>query len=104
MKQAYLIVTMPDQSRWAVPVAIIAQNRATHYAHRTSYGSVHRSLIDDTLQLFASDPYEIHDWAANNMNWSTASMFARRLGSPPEPDFQEGWCNGDWEVADLDAP
>lgn len=93
-----LIVTMPDGSRWGVPVDIIARDRAKHYAKEFD-GDVERSLAEDTVPLFESDDFEIIDWAANNMNWSDVKDHAGRMAhSTPEPDYQEGWVNGDKEV------
>lgn len=93
-----LIVTMPDGSWWAVPVMLIARHRATYYAPREFDGDVERSLREDTIPLFESDDYEIHDWAANNMNWKDVEAHATRITEPPPPDYQEGWCNGDWRI------
>lgn len=91
-----LFVTMPDNSVWAVPVAIIAQNRASHYAHEYG-GDITKSLLEDTLPFFYADPYEIKDWAANNMNWSDVVEHARLI-SEGETDYDEGWSNGHKEV------
>lgn len=93
----YLEVTMPDGSVWAVPVEVIARNRATHYAHEFG-GDVGRSLAEDTMPLFKADDYEIEDWAANNMNWDDVQPHALRVKDAPAPDFQEGWCNGNKKV------
>jgi len=91
------VVTMPDGSRWAVPLMVIATDRARHYA-REFDGDVERSLAEDTLPLFASDPYQVHDWAANNMNWSDVVHAAEQLTPPEATDYQEGWINGDYAV------
>lgn len=94
-----LVVTMPDESVWAVPVEIIASNRATYYAHE--FGSdVEESLAKDTLPLFDGDAFEIEDWAANNMNWEDVVNHARLI-KEGETDYQEGWVNGEKEVKEL---
>ena len=93
----YLEVTMPDSSKWIVPVGIIAANRAQHYA-REYGGDLNRSLTEDTLPLFESDDYEVKDWAANNMNWSDVEQTATRVDRPAPVDYQEGWVNGDKRV------
>lgn len=86
-----MIVTMPDGSDWAYPVMEIARNRAEHYASEFG-GDVERSLREDTLPLFREDPYEIEDWAANNMNEEDVPG---TLHCPPESlDRQRGWVNG----------
>jgi len=95
----HLLITMPDESVWAVPVEVIAINRATSYA--SEFGNdVQASLDQDTLPLFNSNPFEIEDWAANNMNWSDVAAHARLIREG-ETDYQEGWVNGEKEVKDL---
>lgn len=97
MKQR-LIVTMPDGSRWGVPVMLIAKNRAAHYAKEFD-GDIDRSLAEDTIPLFESDEFEIKDWAANNMNWSDVEAHASLMASSAAtPDYQEGWINGDKQL------
>ena len=90
---ASLHVTMPDGSTWAVPVEVIARDRAKHYAHEFG-GDIDRSYAEDTIPLFESDDYEIEDWAANNMNWEDIQGTAVRVSEPPDVDYQEGWVNG----------
>lgn len=95
---AMLHVTMPDGSIWAVPVSVIAHNRAAHYAGEYG-GDVERSLTEDTAPLFQSDDYEIEDWAANNMNWEDVQSAAVKISDPPTLEqFQEGWVNGDKRI------
>ena len=98
MKQR-MIVTMPDGSRWGVPVAIIARDRATHYASEFG-GDVERSLAEDSVPLFEESEFEIIDWAANNMNWSDVAPHAVRMAESEPADYQEGWVNGDKQLVD----
>lgn len=98
--EPFLVIDMPDGSKWAVPVSIIARNRAAHYAHEFD-GDIERSLTEDTLPLFQSDNYEVHDWAANNMNWSEVSEQAIEIWDGSATDYQEGWMNGEYEVQSL---
>ena len=95
----HLQITMPDGSKWAVPVDVIAMNRAVYYAKNDGI-SIEDSLNNDTNPLFESDDFEIEDWAANNMNWSDVEHLAvcTRKG---EIDFDEGWANGDKDVVDI---
>jgi hypothetical protein len=90
------VVEMEDGSKWAVPVRIIAESRAAYYADADDI-SVEESLNDDTVPLFESDNYEIHDWAANNMNWKDVAKHAVQI-SPPNVDYEDGWVNGAYEV------
>lgn len=96
-----LTFKLPDGAMWGVPVDVIARDRANEYAHEFD-GDVERSLTEDTLPLFESTPYEIEDWAANNMNWNDVSDQAFRVSPAPSPDMQEAWMNGakglmEWE-------
>jgi hypothetical protein len=89
---------MPDGSKWDVPVAVIANHRAKHYAHEFQ-GNVKDSLTCDTNILFSSDPFEIEDWAANNMNWSDVYRFAVKASDGEDVvDYQDGWVNGEKEL------
>lgn len=91
----HLRITMPDGSKWDVPVMAIARNRATFYAQEFG-NDVERSLTEDTLPLFAEDEFEIRDWAANNMDWDDVADQAV-LAVPSklsERDKQRGWMNG----------
>lgn len=95
-------ITMPDGAKYDVPTEIIARNRAKHYADKEFDGDIERSLTEDTLPLFQSDDYEIHDWAANNMNWSDVKDHATlaSLTEDSEASHQEGWINGEYEIID----
>lgn len=97
----FLSIKMPDGSAWAVPVDVIATNRAQYYADEFD-GDVKKSLKEDTLPLFESDNYEIKDWAACNMNWDDISQIAVQTELREEDvDYQEGWVNGDKELVDT---
>ena len=95
-----LTVDMPDGSVWAVPVMLIARNRAEHY--KREFGDdIERSLAEDTIPLFSDSDYEIRDWACNNLNWSDVSASAIKVREPKPmtaDDMQDAWCNGDMDV------
>ena len=95
-----LTVTMPDGSVLAVPVEMIARNRAANYAKEFD-GDVERSLVEDTIPLFESDEYEVTDWAVNNMNWSDFDGHQIKIKDAPPPDFQDAWMCGEKSVIDL---
>jgi hypothetical protein len=92
-----------DGSKWAVPVDVIAKNRAAYYAHEFD-GDIDRSLKEDTLLLFAEDDYEIEDWAVSNMNFSDVADSVFLVSKPPRPDFQEAWLNGAKDITEIDRP
>ncbi len=94
-----LRVTMPDGSKWDVPVSVIANDRAKFYADEQG-GSVELSLKKDTIPLFEENEYEIEDWASNNMNWSEVETRAVMFSGPSMSDYRGGWVNGDKEIVD----
>lgn len=98
----FLSMTLPDGSKWGVPVEMIARNRATHYANEFD-GDVERSLAEDTLPLFEADSYEIQDWAVGNMNWSDFVGHQKKLADATEPDWQEAWLSAAKEVVEVSA-
>lgn len=93
------VVTMSDGTRWKVPVIHIAMNRAEYFAYEFN-NDVTRSLNEDTLPLFRADTFEIHDWAANNMDWCDVIDVARRVADTQdsEADYDDGWMNGTWDI------
>jgi hypothetical protein len=100
-----LTIKQADGSVWAVPVDVIARDRATHYACEFD-GDIEKSLAEDTLPMFEECPAEIHDWASNNMNWSDVSHAAWKLrdAALKPNDFQEAWMNGEHDIEEVDAP
>lgn len=96
MQKKYLRVTMPDGSKWDVPVMVIAKSRAEYYSHYDKCSF--QEAFKETLNFFETDEPEIIDWAANNMDWEDVEDFARRVVSGEEPDYQEGWVNGAKEI------
>ena len=77
MENKVLRITMPDSSKWDVPVIIIANDRANYYKYEFN-NDLNESLEKDTLPLFRESDYEIVDWAANNMDWDDVKEFAKR--------------------------
>ncbi len=96
-KVKILTIELPDGSKRGIPVDVIARDRAAHYAHEFD-GDIEKSLTEDTLPMFDEDPFEIEDWAANNMNWSDVSKHAIVVEQAPSPDMQEVWMNGEKEI------
>lgn len=95
----HFVVSMPDGFDYAVPIEVIARNRAEYYADKDYSGDVAKSLIDDTLPLFSSDEKEIRDWASNNMDWTDVRDHSRQLLKRiPADEFQEAWVNGEWKI------
>lgn len=99
----FFTMKMRDGSIWGVPVYLIAENRAAHYASEFG-GSLERSLKEDTLPLFAQSQYEISDWAINNMNWSDfAGQHYKMHDATPltDEEFQDAWMSADKHIEDV---
>ena len=90
------VVEMEDGSKWAVPVRFIAEHRAKYFAEKDGF-SLEESLAEDTIPLFDEDDYEIHDWAANNLNFSDVKHVAKQIGMP-DVDYEDAWANGEYEI------
>lgn len=95
-----MTVEQEDGSKWAVPVDMIARNRAKHYAHEFG-GDVEASLAEDTLPLFESDEYEIQDWAVNNMNWSDFDGHQFKVEGAAPQNFERAWMDGAKDFVDT---
>ena len=99
MQNSLYIISMPDGSKWSIPVSVIASDRAAYFAKEFD-GDEDRSL-EDTLQLFESAKYEIADWAKGNMDWDDVKDFATLVETSDEVDYQEGWMNGDFAIKEA---
>jgi len=95
--QANYIITMPDGSKWRVPVFEIAIHRASYYSRIDAVPYI-QSLEGDTIPLFTNDHGQIADWAKNNMDWKDVVAHATQIKDGSKVDFQEGWTNGEWEI------
>jgi len=96
MRDKNYIVTMPDGSRWSVPVKVIAKNKAEYYAD--DFGGDLDESLRVTYKDFDYDDYEVKDWAQNNMNWEDVAEHAVQLDPPENVDYDEGWVNGEKEI------
>jgi len=99
LKDLYLTVEMPDLNIYAIPVKVIADDRAKYYAQYDGM-TFDESLYTDTIPLFMADAYEIEDWAIDNMDWDNVKEYAIKIETKvkQEFDFQDGWMNGNKEI------
>lgn len=94
----YLVVTMPDHSRWRIPVQFIAEHRARFYVEHDR----DLTIFDDEVAFCLSDEYELKDWASNNMNWSDVIAVADRIPDEPvECDYERAWVNAGKEILEM---
>lgn len=100
-------ITMPDGSKWNVPVTAIARSHAQYYAGvpaEVDYaGDVDRCYAELSLPLLTRDASEVRDWASGNMNWVDVAQQAFRADPSGKVtvDFQDGWVNGEYRVLDV---
>jgi hypothetical protein len=94
----YLRVTMPDGSKWDVEAMLISENRADYYSQKEEMTAAE---YQEEIEFAMKNAYELHDWAANNMNWEDVKEFAKLVTDRPDIDYQEGWVNGEYEVVDV---
>ena len=89
------IITMPDDSKWKIPVRVIAMNRAEWCLNDnpTEFASITLAMRD-TAEYFESDWDAIEDWARSNMSWSEVEQHATCVESS-KIDYEDGWSNGD---------
>lgn len=94
----YLTV-MANWDVWAVPVMVIAKNRAENYKDEFG-GDIDCSLAEDTLPYFARVDAEVYDWAQNNMDWSDVSphAFLYQKAEKTWEDWEESWCSGRHDI------
>lgn len=89
INKQYLIIDMPD-GNWAIPLQIIAENRAKHYmqVNKTSFDDAYQ----ESLALFAEDNYEPIEWASDNMDWSDVASNAIKLNNKTV-NYQDEWLS-----------
>lgn len=94
----YIHLDMPDGLTYAVPVEVVARDRAEHYKAEFN-DDLGESLREDTIPLFLDHEYEIKDWARNNMNWCDVKDKAAKLLKKIDSDeYQEVWVNGEMKI------
>lgn len=96
----FLKVTMPDDSKWKIPIRVIAEHRARYFGNKYKY--TFERALENTLELFEEDEYEVEDWCENSMDWSDVSKYAEKIkdkGLTIE-DLEEGWLNGEKEIVE----
>lgn len=94
MKRIY-IVTMSNGDQYGVPAEVIADNYAKYC--EKFYGEDYKENFDAMIEWFDTNDYEFADWAKDNMNWSDVSDKAILVKHiQPEPDFEDGWVNGEY--------
>ena len=93
----YLIVIMPDHSRWRISARFIAEHRAKYYAGRVP--DRYQAIFVDEVAFAMFDDYVLKSWASNAMNWADVVSVAERLPDESvECDYERAWASADKEV------
>jgi len=82
MTQKYLRITMPDCSKWDVPLILIVKDRAKYYGEKDI------GIRDD----------ELISWAVVNMDWADVVLQAQKVIEPKVDYREDGWITGDKEI------
>ncbi len=81
-----LHVTFSNGESWDIDAQVIADSRDSHYAAEK----------EDTIGFIKDgrlDPYDLLDWASNNMNWVDLKAFATKFAEPDGLDYEDEWPN-----------
>lgn len=78
-----LIVTMSDDTRWSIPVQVIAEHRANYYRQESlSQGrtSTHAEQVyQQELDKGLSSNAELKYWAEEQVRWSDVESHAKQI-------------------------
>lgn len=97
----YYATKMENGNVYGVPAEIIAKNYADYYQEEN--GEDYQENYDAMMEWFDTGDYAFADWAKDNMNWEDVKEHAVLLEFEiKEPDYQEGWINGDYEYRNTE--
>ncbi len=99
LNNKYVLFDSADGFTYGVPVMFFAEKRAYRYCDEFEQ-DMGRSMIEDTLPLFESNPSEIIDFAKGNFNWDDVKNHAIKMErkDKPKPDYQEEWLSNDFFI------
>ena len=95
----YLHVTFSNGFTYQIPVKVIVEHRSKtlHETNADEFPTLAEAMTD-TEDLFASDTYEIEDWAKNNMNWTDVNSEAV-LVDVTQIDLEQEWISAAVEIS-----
>lgn len=105
--EQFIVATLPDRSRWAIPAGIIAEWRAAYFAERDAArgdGDFIEVYVRE-LQIGLRDPGELLDYSHNSTNWRDVRPYAQRLPDEPEApvNHERTWSNAHKEIVPAHA-
>ncbi len=105
--EQFIVATLPDRSRWAIPARIIAEWRAAYFAERDAArgdGDFIEVYVRE-LQIGLRDPGELLDYSHNSTNWRDVRPYTQRLPDEPEApvNHERTWSNAHKEIVPAHA-
>ena len=105
--EQFIVATLPDRSRWAIPAGIIAEWRAAYFAERDAArgdGDFIEVYVRE-LQIGLRDPGELLDYSHNSTTWRDVRPYAQRLPNEPEApvNHERTWSNAHKEIVPAHA-
>ena len=99
LNNKYVLFDSADGFTYGVPVMFFAEKRAYRYWDEFDQ-DVGRSMIEDTLPLFESNPSEIIDFAKGNFNWDDVknNYIKMEKRNKPKPNYNDEWLNNDFFI------
>lgn len=87
MQNRQLLVTMPDGSKWIIPLIAIINYRMVKVSEISKRPL--KETGNETVRLFAAKPEAIIYWA-NEMDWADLAPYARQIESPQHL-YESAW-------------
>lgn len=99
LNNQYVLFDSSDGFTYGVPVMFFSEKRAYRYWNEFNQ-DVGRSMIEDTLPLFESNPKEIIDYAKGNFNWDDVKNHAIKMErkDKPKPNYQQEWLEKEFLI------
>jgi hypothetical protein len=96
-----IIVINKDEGQYAIPLEIVAKDRATYLAQADGFEENSEDWQDE-IDSVMDDDFEGIDWLLGNMDWADVEFAAIRLNA--EQKMQEDFwtCSDDFEIRDVD--
>lgn len=92
-----LVVHFPDGTRWAIPVAHIAEHWAQEYHKDSREEFPTIEAAREYVKAYFKREHNVMDWAFGNMDWSDVKRVAVKKWSPVQPTDYSHWWNSEAE-------
>lgn len=86
LNDSFLYIEFDDVT-FAVPVSVIAKNKADYYVKK-----IKNSNWKEEYDFMMNNEYNIVDWASNNMDWEDVAEHAVLI-DVKKHDYKKEWIN-----------